>query len=78
MGSKFETLQRDVFIVDHNLNTNALEDQSKRRIDLARGKSTRNFGFQQDFDKMSLERKFRFHITAYWLAQLNWTDVINI
>ena len=65
MGSKSETLQRVFLTVmryRYNLNTNATiaEYQSKIIIGLARGKSTRNFGFEQDFNKMSLERKCPF------------------
>ena len=67
--SKSETLQRAVFTFDHNMNTNIIisliKRSAKTRICFAWGKWTRNFGVEPDFDKMSLERKFRFPITAY-------------
>ena len=54
MGSKFETLQRDIFIFDHNLNTSAtiVEDQSRGRIDLrsdGKGQMDKKFGISARF-----------------------------
>ena len=64
MGSKSDNFQRAAFIFDHNLNGNVTLFQMSKMHNLLRqwhtvvDLSVRNFGFYEDFHKMSLERKF--------------------